>query len=76
MDTTIQASTEPQGFTVKFVNGAFQTFRYILTHTGRFTVVNPFSDARRFTTHDTFDQAMGMTFADVENQLATNRKPQ
>lgn len=76
MDAFVQASTEPQGFGVKFVDGAFQTFRYILTDTGRFMVVNPFGDARIFTTHDTFDQAMGMAFADVENQRATNRKAQ
>lgn len=76
MDAFVQASAEPQGFGVKFVDGAFQTFRYILTETGRFKVVNPFGDARIFTTHDTFDQAMGMAFADVENQQSTNWRTQ
>lgn len=74
MNATVHASKEPQGFVVKFVDGAFQTFRYILTETGRFVVVNPFGDARIAPAFDTLDQAMAMVHADVENQQANKRK--
>jgi hypothetical protein len=71
MKFAIEEHKEVPGKVIKLTEGNFSTVRYIINNGSGFTMVNPFGDARVAPRVLTFDEAMGLVMADVENQMGT-----
>lgn len=62
------------GWTVRFVDGKFNTMRYVLPEGDRFIVVNPFKIESHFADVESFDAAISVAEASAKNAKAEYAK--